>query len=272
MRFASNSVDRIVRSALVAVTIAFTALTAGAARAQTTPPGADHYLVYVVLNPPTISVPVTLSDQFIPNATYTTATLEFFMTPVNKNNEGIIDPVVHYTWWHLNPPQPFGAFAIISNQFNPNQQFQILQSHFLLNPALKGLPATGPPTGPIPPKNHYLAYDAASPPVGLNVSLVDQFFQYAAAVNQGVFLAPPVQKVFQGQTFPILDPVPHMAIYNIGILPPTPPAPGVVFALDEFGLWQFQLGPPHFLAVPSFKNGVVPTRGASWGRLKSLYR
>ena len=270
MRLASKGANRAMHSVLAALAAAFLVLSAGTVRAQTTPPGADHYLVYVVLNPPTISVPVILSDQFLPNVTYTTSTLEFFMTPVSKNGEVIIDPVTHYTWWHINPPVQPGALALITNQFGTDVQFQFLKSSYLLNPALKGI--TAPPTGPVPAKNHYLAYDAAAPFVLLNVTLQDQFFQYAAEVDQGRFLAAPAQKVFQGVVFPILDPVPHLAVYIIGFPPPVPPAPGSVFALDEFGTWQLQLGPPYFLAVPSFKDGVVPTHGTSWGRLKSIYR
>jgi hypothetical protein len=260
------------RFAIVTVAAACITLAAGVAHAQppNTPPGVDHYLVYPVLNPPSISFPVILSDQFLSSSPTQTISLQFFMNPVNKNNEGIIDDITHYTWWQTNP-QPFGAICLVSNQFRPDQQLNVSQPHFLLNPALKGL--TTPPQGTIPPKNHYRVYDASGQPIEITVGLQDQFFAYQAIVHFPRFLAPPVDKIFQGVDYPILDPVAHLVIYDISILAPVPPPqPPPVFAKDEFGTWQLQLGPPVLLAVPSYKTGVVPTHGTTWGKLKSLYR
>ncbi|MFI5372083.1 MAG: hypothetical protein ACHQ52_11040 [Candidatus Eisenbacteria bacterium] len=246
------------------------ALTSTLAFAQSGPPGEDHYLVYKVLNPPTFSVPVVLSDQFIPGANYVTFTLDYFMTPVNKNGEGINDPVTHYTWWRIST-YPFAAYAIISNQFGNVQPVSVFQPRYLLNPAIKTLPFYPPYTGPPPVKNHYVAYDADGPPLGVVVDLVDQFGPLPAEVDQMVYLAPPAQKLFQGQVYPILDPVNHLAFYLISPLQELPPPPPI-YATDEFGVWQLVLGPRVMLGVPSLKSGVVGTKRDTWGRVKSLYR
>ena len=271
MRFASKGAGPAMRFALLAFAVVCITLAAGLANAQppNTPPNTDHYLVYRVLNPPSFKGPLIMSDQFIQKAQYQTFTLNYFMTPVNKNNEGIIDDVTHYTWW-LVSTQPFGALALVSNQFRPDQQLQVFQPHYLFNPALKDL--RQPPQGTIPPKNHYLAYDVTGDPMGIGVSLQDQFSQYQARVNLPRFLAPPVEKNFQGQVFPILDPVAHMVVYDISLLPGVPQKPPPVFVKDEFGTWQLALDQPLFLCVPSYKTGVVGTNGTSWGRLKTLYR
>lgn len=234
------------------------------------PPGEDHYLVYKVLNPPTFTVPVILSDQFIPGADYLTFTLEYFMTPVNKNGEGIIDPVTHYTWWKIST-HPFGGYAIISNQFGNVQPVSVFQPRYLLNPAFKSIPPNTPHPGPPPLKNHYVAYDADGPPPAVIVDLVDQFAPLAAEVDKLIYLAPPAQKIYQGLVNPILDPVNHLAFYIINPLQELPPPPPV-YATDEFGVWQLVLGPRVMLGVPSFKTGVVETKRDSWGRVKSLYR
>jgi hypothetical protein len=257
--------------AVAALTLGWLTLAAGAAHAQppNTPPNTDHYLVYRVLNPPHLSVPVIMSDQFIQKAQYQTFTLEYFMTPVNKNNEGIIDDVTHYTWWRVST-QPFGALALVSNQFGPDQPLNVFQPHYLFNPALKDLKQ--PPQGTIPPKNHYLAYDVTGDPIGAHVTLQDQFFQYDAQVNFPRFLAPPVEKNYRGEVFPILDPVAHLVVYDINLLGGVPQKPPPVFVKDEFGTWQLALDQPLFLCVPSYKTGVVGTNGTSWGRLKTLYR
>ena len=239
---------------------------AGAQPPTNTPPGVDHYLVYRVLNPPTFIVPVVLSDQFILNRTYQTYTLEYFMTPVNKKNEGMIDSVTHYTWWRINT-HPFYATALISNQFAPGQQFKIYQPQFLLNPARKNEPLGLP----IPPKNHFKVYDATGPTLGIPVGLEDQFGRLQALVDSTVYLATPVQKFYQGQVEPILDPVGHLAIYRILALPPVPPTPPCQVH-DEFGVWQLELGERVLLCVPSYKYNVTETKRESWGGIKKKYR
>lgn len=256
---------------LAAFAVGWLAFSAGATHAApNTPPGVDHYLVYKVLNPPTFSTPLVLSDQFIQNASCVTFTMDFFMCPVDKNGEHILDPALHYTWWKTST-QPFGAKALVLNQFRAAEQpLDVFQPQYLLNPALKYLTPPQPPLSPIPTKNHYEAYDCAGDPVEIPVSLVDQFGPTTALVHFPRWLAPPVQKIFAGALFPIVDPVPHLVIYDITVQTAQPPPP--VFVQDEFGIWQLELGPRIFLAVPSYKTGVVDTKPTSWGRLKTLYR
>ena len=263
MRIAPSSIARL----LVACALACGLLSAGIASAQVinTPPGADHYLVYQVLNPPTFTVPVAVGDQFIPFRNTVTFTLEYFMTPVNKNNEGIIDPVTHYTWWRIDPA-PFGATAVITNQFGTDQGVSVYGSHYLLNPARKNQ------TGSIPPKNHYVVYDAFGLPPERPVALEDQFGPWQGVVDAMVFFAPPAMKIYQGLQFPIDDPVDHLAVYRLlNVVPPL--TTGIpVIARDEFGDWQLVLGPQQYLCVPSFKTGVVGTKSSTWGQIKTLYR
>ncbi len=249
--------------------VAATLLAAAPAGAQTTPPntppGVDHYLVYKVLNPPTFVAPVELGDQFLPFLNYQTFTLEYFMTPVNKNNEGIIDPVTHYTWWRITT-HPFGANVFVSNQFVTDAPLAVHQPAFLLNPALKN----SPPGLPLPVKNHFKVYDAQGAPIARVVNLVDQFGAQVALVDSAVFLGVPAQKVFNGQVYPIIDPIGHLVIYKIQPQIPNP-APIAVTAQDEFGYWQLALGPQVELCVPSYKTGVLPTAKDTWGHVKSLY-
>ncbi len=269
MSFAKNIsqwAGRITLALAAATLLAFVPANASAqGTPPNTPPGVDHYLVYKVLNPPTFTAPIILGDQFIPALNYETFTLEYFMNPVNKNNEGIIDPVTHYTWWRINS-HPFGANVLVGNQFVTDAPLAVGQPEFLLNPALKNDP-TG---GPVPVKNHFKVYDATSAPIFRLVNLLDQFGQSQAYVDTTKFLAVPAQKIFNGQSFPILDPIGHLVIYRIESSVALPGPIGIT-AHDEFGFWQLQLGPPVYLAVPSFKSGVVPTKTDSWGHVKSLY-
>lgn len=257
------------RLALALVAASLLAVVPASVSAQTTPPntppGVDHYLVYKVLNPPTFVAPIALGDQFIPFLNYETFTLEYFMTPVDKNNEGIIDPVTHYTWWRINS-HPFGANVIVSNQFVIDSPLAVGQPEFLLNPALKNV-ASG---GPIPPKNHFKVYDASGESPTRTVSLVDQFGPQQAFVDSAKFLAVPAQKVYNGQSFPILDPIGHLVVYKI--IPVIPNAAGIaVTAQDEFGFWQLILGQQVALCVPSYKTGVVAAPNDTWGHVKAFY-
>ncbi len=233
-----------------------------------TPPGVDHYLVYPVLNPPSFTIPVVLSDQFSSQVPHQTYTMDYFMIPVDKNGEGILDPITHYTWWRINPVS-FQATAVISNQFGAAQPFDIREATYLLNPALKNMPGVT-----IPLKNHFQVYVASSPLIPIPpVSLVDQFYPYQAQVRDARWLALPAEKRLptRGEVFPMLDPVGHLAIYRIILVnpPPTIPSPLVQ---DEFGTWQLLLDRPTMLCVPSYKTGVTDIPARSWGELRRLYR
>jgi hypothetical protein len=254
---------------LAILAIGCVALPAGPAFAQGTigPPGVDHYLVYRVINPPSLSVPVALSDQFMLNASYVTLTMDYFMTPVNKNGEGIIDPVTHYTWWRIST-HPFGASALVTNQFGQGQHLDVFKPGYLLNPAVKNAPAGAT----IPPKNHFKAYDAKGLPPARVVDLVDQFFPLQAYVDSARYLATPAQKLYNGVMFPILDPIGHLVVYKIVPQPGAPPVQGPVFVADEFGRWPVELGERVMLCVPSFKYEVTPVKPKNWGDLKHLYR
>jgi hypothetical protein len=255
--------------ALVALWVAWLAFGAGAALAQppNTPPGIDHYLVYPVIDPPFFTATLLLDDQFIRHRSHITYTLDFFMIPVDKNFEGIIDSLAHYTWWRINEI-PFGATALVSNQFGTDQELKVHLPRYLLNPALKNEPVGTP----IPYKNHYVAYDVEGLPLDFDVFLHDQFYQLQAHVDTVKFLAPPAAKFYNEQNFPILDPVAHLTIYRIMPLPPFTPTTIPVFVIDQFGTWNFQLGPPICLAVPSYKTGVVPVVPTTWSRIKATYR
>jgi hypothetical protein len=243
-------------------------LGAGAAVAQQ-PPGVDHYVGYWVANPPTPQIWFQLTDQFLNVGQYT-GRLQWVLVPVDKNGEGILDPALHYTMWDFsNGCQGFGARATISNQFG-DQSLATWGRCSVLNPALKGLQA--PPSGSVPDKNHYSVYVLIASPMDRTVSLVDQFNSFQAHLFGMSRLAVPAQKVYQGYTYPILDPSANLVFYGIDSTIPTTPSPGVVWVKDEFGTFPVELTFPAFLAVPSYKSGVVEAKSNSWGRLKSLYR
>ena len=264
-----------VSSALLAVAVL--ALSGAPALAQkddggtTGPPGIDHYLVYVAA-PNAGPFGVLLHDQFEPPTTHVADVTNFFANPVSKNNEGIIDPVLHYTWWHLTPPRPFSANLIATNQFG-DQQLSLYDAEYLWNPALKnvqGPGAQGDLPAALPVANHYLCYHATGAFTPRTVTLQDQFGAYEAVVLAPEWFCTPVEKTYQGHVDPIVRPDAHQVCYRIQPITPFPGVP--ITFLDEFRFGQTFLSQQIWLCVPTFKHDVTGADPTTWGNLKAIYR
>jgi len=234
----------------------------------------DHYKVYY-LDPPYLpSVPlpnVTLTDQF-GTSTHQPLTLDRFMNPVEKTvlSTGevspIHDPVTHYSWWFISPPQPMALTVSVTNQFG-DQTLSINDALFLLNPALKNQP------GQPPIRNHYKAYLCSGPPVDVMVRMSDQFDVWQATVMVPQwFLVPAEKQVGEpgtGPLYPIVDPNQHYVCYEF-----RPFDFGTFSAsmIDQFAQVPLNLTPSDYICVPTYKLGVTSTTRDSWGKLKRLYR
>jgi hypothetical protein len=252
-------------SAVVLAAASFPALAQSGG--PTGPPGIDHYLVYRA-NPIAGSYPIALRDQFSPvPTTHVADPLEFFANPVSKNNEGIFEPILHYTWWHINPPRPYSGAIVASNQFG-DQTLTLGPAEYLWNPALKNIQI--PPVPPLPVANHYLCYRATGQFIPRTVSLQDQFGVYQATVLFPEWFCNPVDKQFQGNVEPIVRPDAHQTCYRIQPVTPFPPT--TITWLDEFLFGQTVLTEQIWLCVPTFKHEVVGAEPSSWGAVKSTYR
>jgi hypothetical protein len=229
------------------------------------PPGIDHYLVYRA-DPRAGSYPVILGDQFYPQTTHVADPFEFYANPVSKNSEGIVDPILHYTWWRINPPRPHSGTVVASNQFG-DQTLQLGPAEYLWNPSLKNVLQ---PTPPLPVANHYLCYRATGQFVPRTVVLQDQFGSYQGIVVAPEWFCNPVNKSFQGHSEPIVRPEAHQVCYRVDIPQPFPPT--TITWLDEFTFQQTILTQQVWLCVPTFKNDIVPSSAATWGSVKAIYR
>lgn len=243
------------------------ALVAGRATAQVNPLW-DHYKVYLTPNigPPLPGVPIILSDQF-GVFTHEAGALQRVMNPVQKEVGPqvfpINDPILHYTWWSIFPPQPFSALVSATNQFG-DHTLSVGNSVFLLNPALKSQ------TGSPPVANHYKCYLCDGPPVNVPVGLTDQFDHWSTVVGFPRYFCNPVQKQYRGEVDLILDPNQHYICYDL-----QPEDPNIFSATvtDQFIVNQsVQMGPGRYLCVPTYKTGVTGAARDTWGKLKLLYR
>ncbi len=223
-------------------------------------PAENHYKVYTLQPPATFAGSLVLADQF---GIYqiSAITLDRFATPVEKNGEPIIEPLLHQTWWRLDIPT-VGWFVELGNQFG-EQGWQIGDLRYLVAPARKYEP--GPPL----PYNHYLAYDATGPDVAVPVHLVDQFGAVDVVALRPLYFLNPAEKQVDGVVYPIIDPEAHLACYE---LDPIMTYGILVTAFDQFGTWEFTIQNHECLCVPSVKHGVVATEDRTWGEIKSLYR
>ncbi len=220
----------------------------------------NHYKVYDVVDPYTFTAPITLYDQFGEYAV-DNLVLDHFANPVRKNNEPIIWPEVHQTWWSLYFQTP-GFRIVIDNQFGV-QMWDVGDAVYLVNPALKDVP------GDLPVHNHYLAYEATGPAVHIEVTLEDQWsFIDAIAVEPALFLNP-VEKQVDGNWYPIIDEYAHLACYTL-----EPPGSYLVplTAYDQFGIWQLEADEHCWLCLPTWKLEWSAREETTWSTIKTLYR
>jgi hypothetical protein len=232
----------------------------GPAGAQGTLPE-NHYKTYETLGP-ALTIPMTLRDQF-GFFTVSDITLEKFANPVDKNGEGIFDFEAHQTWWRLFIPQA-ARTVVVADQFGAGE-WTVGSAFYLLAPALKNPPAEG---GTLPDRNHYLCYEVlGGPSPGADVVLSDQFGTITTQVGQAKLLCNPVEKTVEDVSYPVVDPVVHLACYDI--VDPNPYDVPLV-AMDQFGFWSLVALQSQCLCVPATK-GIVGTDESTWGRIKSLY-
>ena len=155
---------------------------------------------------------------------------------------------------------------IVTDQFGQGL-WTVGNARYLLVPALKNVP---PAAGQPPVWNHYVCYEAlAGPYVGKPVILIDQFGNAQVQVLQAKYLCNPAEKRADGQIYPIVNSVVHLACYQVNN-----PAPDLrsITTLDQFGFWQTQIYHNDCLCVPALKDHPLATEHSTWGNIKALYR
>lgn len=250
----------------VLVSIAALSLATGTAFAQNGPLSTEnHYKVYDVTDTVGVAGPVTLSDQWS-EVVLTGITLEKFGIPVEKHivdgqTYPVVDSLRHYTWWAFQHPELVRRVDVL-DQFD-GYSWRLRDSRYLLTPAAK-MEAT------IPVGNHYKCYEAdRAPVVNITVGLVDQVDSVGVVVLVGKYFCNPVEKTFDGVTYPIVDPLVHLTCYEVQ----NDTSYAVTyFVSDQFGDRNIILGPNRYLCLPAEKGTWVGTEPSTWGRIKALYR
>jgi len=228
----------------------------------------NHYNAYDVIDAIVVDKSFILQDQF-GTTTHNQIKLDFFSTPVIKNNESIPDPIAHLSWWRLldgtfSPPRE----VIVRNQYGESS-LSVFDAEYLLAPALKNQ-GTGAP--PLDDRDHYKCYRVEGAAPGDSVLLTDQFNAYGARVREPAYLCNPVEKrLGNGQVFGVSKPDEHLVCYNLFLDFDVSGLP--VMSTDQFFIGPLNLGKSRYLCVPSEKEEVVQVdEEKSWGKLKSIYR
>lgn len=225
----------------------------------------NHYLVWRLVNPNTFAGPVTLDDQFGSVIGDQFVNDKWGNPLFMKNDEPVIwDETVHQNWWRLEPPVPQHLRKVKVQHQLGVFDLETFDAAYLLNPADKLDQIPGWPTW----ANHYLCYDAAGPPLGLTLTVTDQWGTWTVVVMDPAFFCNPVQKTDpDGNVYDIIDPNSHLTCYWVD-----PVSAAFTFNYDDqWGFWDNIAEQTCLVCLPSLKLQVLPTEESTWGRIKSLY-
>lgn len=177
--------------------------------------------------------------------------LNLFANPVSKNGEPMFDKNAHFTWYDLYDPSPDPVREVtLENQFG-KQRVYTGRAYALLVPAQKM------EKGSVFPErlDHYKIYQILQgEPVNKEVKLEDQFGAMEGRVYYPMFLAAPVKKWYEGQTFGIHNEKAHILMYRIypKMLEKT------VAVRDQFSRRYLHLFRSVLLGAPSVKHDWKP--------------
>jgi len=212
---------------------------------QVLQPQPDHYQSYPISAATALDGPIVQIDDQFGSQTTDLGPSTRFLVPVDKNDEGISDPISHMTCYDIVDGAPAPP-VISTNQFGA-QPLTLGDPNSLCVPTEKLITP-----GPVD-VDHYKCYEAAGAPVDFGVGLVDQFQGRTALVLDPKLFCAPASK--NGE--PIDDPDTHLTCYSTN---PPGGAPGPVPILNQFlpAAAQIELLEPDLLCAPSTKQLVPP--------------
>jgi hypothetical protein len=212
-----------------------------------------HFRCYIVSEQtPAPATEVTLSDQFIEDATLTVDEPLQFCAPTSKNGAEILEPEEHLTMYAAPQELTPHLTVFTEDQFG-ERTLELVGARYLLVPTQKLVGGLEFPER----LNHYWCYEANGERVGASVTLEDQFSgPDTVRVEQPVLFCNPVVKIHAGARFRIEERQVHLTCYDIHGPQRTEATEfGVMNQLetDTFTVTSWEL-----LCVPSEKHGFEP--------------
>jgi len=197
----------------------------------------DHFHCYDATGP-SLDIGVSITDQFQQQSVSVLDPF-LFCNPADKNGEEIQNPDDHLTCYNYTPPGlPVGPVPIANQFFPASTELDVAAPFALCVPSQKEIP-------PSAILDHFSVYNTLGPD-GPVVQLVDQFQDQTTDLGLLNLFLVPANKNGEG----IIDGISHLACNEILEGEPAPP---VVFAQNQFGEQQLNLGLPRELCVPTEK-------------------
>ncbi|HET6918832.1 MAG TPA: hypothetical protein VFI46_05115 [Jiangellaceae bacterium] len=239
--------------AAIAVLVLLPVLTAATAQDRAVFERETHFRCYIVSKQtPEPAKTVTVSDQFIPDATVTVDEPLQFCAPTSKDGAEILEPEEHLTMYAANQELTPHLTVFTEDQFGA-RTLEVVGARVLLVPTQKLVGDLEFPTR----LNHYRCYEANGERPGVSVTLEDQFGgPDTVRVEEPVLFCNPVEKIHAGERFRIQERRVHLTCYDIHAPQRTTATQvGVTNQLetDTFTVTSFEL-----LCVPSEKHGFQP--------------
>ncbi len=212
--------------------------------------GLDHFLFYDIATQPAGDV-IGVQTQFDVGPAAGPEKLQLraaiaFANPVQKNDEKILDPNAHLTWYAAYDWVPDPTRIVNwTDQFGRRRAY-IGRKVAFLSPTQKARRGSK-----FPEKlDHYVVFQVLdSSPVGKAVKLKDQWGGYDAKVYYPRYFAAPSRKWHNGETHGINNAKAHLAIYQIS----PSPADKAAKSRDQFGTRVVNARRAILLAVPCSK-------------------
>lgn len=178
--------------------------------------GLDHFLFYDVADQAAAeSIGVQTQFEIGPTAgpeRIRLASTLLFGNPVQKNEEKILDPHAHLTWYRVFDPVPDPTRVVNYRDQFGRRRIVIGRKAAFLTPTHKVERGSRAPEK----LDHYVAYQVLdAKPVNRAVKLRDQWGTTEARVMYPLFFAAPSRKWHAGETYGIKNAKAHLAIYRI---------------------------------------------------------
>lgn len=230
--------------------------------------GTDHFACYEATdlnaNAP---IPISLDDQFAGILSVDAMTALYFCNPVAKTFNGstiaINEPTAHLTFYELTQKiRATHRKVVINNQFG-QQTLQVAAPDIVAVPTLKNGEGTARDLDNL---SHFTCYEASGKRLNVSVGLQDQFHTAPEAilVHAPQYFCNPAEKIHNGITTGIARNEDHLVCYKVTPSNAPPAAFTTVTVENQFEGFNltppevFDIGPLHFLCVPSEKLSFTP--------------
>lgn len=224
--------------------------------------GTDHFACYEATETnPNAPITISLADQFGTLTNVEAMTALEVCNPTTKTVDGVTTPIdeadLHLTFYELTQKRPTTRRrVVVRNQFGL-QTLRVAAPRLVAVPTLKNGVGDERDLGDI---SHFTCYEASGKRVLVEADIDDQFQNPAATilVHAPHYFCNPAAKTRGGVTTPIANNEDHLVCYKVtpSINPPGVTSATVENQFEGFDVTPpetFQIGPLHFLCVPSEK-------------------